>query len=1173
MSAPVIDVSKLIELTNRKGAVIDTQNSNLTFSKAKVVNDGSINARDYRFKGGSFAQNGTIKGKSLRTAEGTAMTNNGKTELSGALQAHSFTPFSIYGEIKAHELSSFGPIDLYGNLTVVDSFYGNGFIHNGAKLVGNSLCFGDVLVDGELFADSLYGKSNFTINQGKVFVKTDAVFNGLLKVAEQGFLRGYKKHVLNLFCNGGAEIAGLVDGDNLNAEKPINVTGKLNSRKKTLLKANLHAGAKAEVTLANLRFNKNGFVTNYGILRIIGLEKGWFSLTNSGNAQIDAGQNKPTWKIKPISKAIKGTEASPKAINLWFSNSGQLTLKNGEFDLSDYAAEHINAFDNEGTFEQDNAIIWFDKPKNTGTWKSPQELILENYDGTPLGDLQATLKVYADGLDVLDGLKDSNTKQVSLYTLTINNTIKRSYPWPLQMHIEEDMDNRAEIRAPGLYIYGRNLKTTGNLIADKGSLDLTASDTIEINAQVGGKYGVWIFSDFLKILGKGNKPGSEAPNLIYQRNGNGIYSDGHIHLWITDLIENNYGIIKGERYDIRVQKLINRAGLIKATNFNSQIEVKELQNIRDDEGRQPVLGCRGFNVCGYSTATGGGRDDPGNWLSTPGCYCAGKTAPYETSEEGVIISQGNLVVTYEYLKMIASRITCGDDLTLKANVNLENLNDLIRQWQDLANNPRSAGKINNLATKELVKIYNKAAGKIPLEEVTSTANQLLQKYQNVQGLQKIEDLFERINQAARIKGAQTKANQLDIPEIAKYGNEPVNLILPKLQAELKAAKSKFIYKNGDMSLNTEMVDRNSHNCYIIVKNDLNGNLGNTDITTTINANNLFLEALAATIRNPGQVNQAAQIFNFSEQPDILGSPFDDKNEKPQNAVIVVVGDVKDKIIIQKAYQNLKQTIINHYDTICRSIDGLGLNPEQFMKHIFSGKIAEYVRGLKDTKSRMLPITFGDQTTQVEVLTNPQFTKQNALDLRTMAAFIEVYVQNVNRLEDEERANANVIGIFPDDNPEGINLRGNGLIKITEGDLNLGVSMRAENGCLIAEQGSVKIYSMKIRHQNGDNYTEILHRTTLAMKKSLGIYGYKDIVFEAATTESIGITNIESKTGAIIDKALATVNYNVHHTSDGDSHTTTKITDIHQNVDEHHGEKVIMTTSQGLRMKIKVSDIF
>ena len=118
------------------------------------------------------------------------------------------------------------------------------------------------------------------------------------------------------------------------------------------------------------------------------------------------------------------------------------------------------------------------------------------------------------------------------------------------MRIEGDVNNSFEIFAPELSIYSRNFKTSADIFTLEKSLQLDVTDTLEINARIGSLDETVIKAKRLKIFGRESIPGASAPNVLYKRNGNGIYSKDRVRLNVDELIENRYGTIHGMYFDI-----------------------------------------------------------------------------------------------------------------------------------------------------------------------------------------------------------------------------------------------------------------------------------------------------------------------------------------------------------------------------------------------------------------------------------------------------------------------------------------------------------------------------------------------------------------------------------------------------------------------------------------------
>jgi hypothetical protein len=1031
IKAPALDISKLLELANVKGATIDT-NSDLTFTKA-VINDGTIRAGALEFKGGSLTQRGIIEGKSLKTTNKTIVTTTDSQtmNLSGELQSD--TNWSIRGQVNAQKFARVGDLDLYGTLNLNDSFTGSGTVHKGGKLTAKTIDFyNDAKIDGELLADTLNAKSTLNLN-GKALVKKQATVGGHLKVGKDGALRGVKGSQLSLTLNSGAEIAGIVDADHLEADKELILTssGKLIALKKSQLKSDIKIAKGGAANLTGLTIA--GTIHNDGEFKAT---QGTSSsrLINRGVAEIEADSS---------------TYGQGKDLKLWLRNekSGQLTLTRGDFDM-----RGDNPFENAGILIDNSRWMWLGKPKNTGVWHSPS-CSLKNYDGLDMGDFRVdgvlTIEALVDALKALEGLQKTKAKSVTITAPEITNkpttatspTITKKYPWPLELKIEGDINNSFNIHAPKLYITSRNLKTTGDLFGVSDALELVIKNLIDITSKVGGNTLAKIKGRHLKFFGKANIPGATTGNLFYKRNDNGIYSNCEIILEADDLIENTYGTIQGSRFKINSPRLINLAGMIRATDpkLDNTIDVKDIQNIRDDQQVWNILGCKGDHPEQYTTMENvlvwkdvTERRQVNVWQVFPeskivsewqnfntrqsvyethhvtkwrsikliNCYCKGLKGYAETSDEGVIITHGDLTLTYNYLEMLVSRITCGGKLTFKA------------EKQSL--------------------VYNGNIASVP---------------------------------------GQTK-----------------------------------------------MISRNSSNCHVIAKKDISASLGSGDISSSFTGSNIFVDAFNLAWRGAGnQIRQSTQMINLSDQrTDPL--PIAIKVAPPKT--MVAIGEVKDAIAIEQEIERVREAFERNYYTIYRGVEGLGLNPDQLFNSVFN-EINQHVRGLKGTKSQIVPITWDGKKTEVEVLTNKKLTKQNLLDLNKLSAFIELFAQNINALESEQKANAVVQGIFPASQIiDGGHSQGDIGI-LSQYDVDISTDLKAEENIRgVSFEGNLTLSSQKQRHYWGDrdeNYYETLDSKTVDAGKNLYLYG-QNLGFNSANTKSGEETKFETP-GNIVDAPI------------------------------------------------------
>jgi hypothetical protein len=1064
VESPLIDISKITELTNSKGAVIDAKGNNLAFNKAKVVNDGNINAGDYLFKGGSFAQNGRIDGRSLKLEDTVVTTTDTQTiNLSGDLEQSGVSSWIMRGKFNARKFFKIGDINLYGTLSLVDSFRGAGTIYQTGKLITKRASFySNVTLDGDLEVDTLdFDKpaSKFNLN-GKALIKQHAKI-GTLKVSEHGKLQGINGNVLSLSLAEDSEIAGLVDVDNLEADKELSLTatGKLIALKKAKLKADLKIAKGGAANLTGLVMG--GTIYNDGELKAV-QGSGMSRLVNRGVAEIEADHS---------------TYGQGKDLKLWLRNekSGQLTLTRGDFDM-----RGDNPFENAGILIDNSRWMWLGKPQNTGIWYSPS-CSLKRYNGMDMGDFRVdgdlTVESLVDALKALEGLQQTKAKKVILHAPKIDNAptttvkpvnlkpINKTYPWPLEMRIEGDINNSFEIFAPELSIYSRNFKTSADIFACENSLHLEVADTLDINARIGSLDETVIKAKRLKIFGRESIPGAAAPNVLYKRNGNGIYSKARVRLNITELLENRYGTIHGMYFDITGSKdsqLINLAGLIvgETPYIGSWIKVTNIKNLRDEQGS--------YTTYRYGvTYNADGKDwchchGTRPWHCSSGCRVPVNNT-YETSDEGVIFSQGYLRFTYHYLEMLASRITCGKELTFRA--------------------------------------------------------------------------------------------------------------------EGKAV----VYKDGEVPLNTKMIARNNHVNHIVAKKDIKADLGHGDIASSFNGANIFVNAAKLTLQNLGaQPHQLGQVVNLSSQalralpietqtlmPStmvVLGKNADRFNQdiakKPQGEQGVPQNwdKAQEEIILKDNISALQQAMGSSFYTLYRGIDGLGLDPHQLFKSMFNS-VSDHVRGHKATQSHKRYLTSGDQTQAIEVLTNPVITPQDLLDSGILGVFLE-FAQNIHSLESEQKANRDIHNATmhltipkPAYKTDGLNTKGKAEVT-SQDDLSVFTNVRGKNVALVSTEGSTTVGSGTVRHHWGENYHDTLVRTHIEATDNLLIQGHKDTILKAIETKSGIRTDIIAETGMVIDESVATIDHTVTHSQAKDSFTTTKVTNVHQNVSTHQSDGIV-----------------
>ena len=365
----------------------------------------------------------------------------------------------------------------------------------------------------------------------------------------------------------------------------------------------------------------------------------------------------------------------------------QLTLKSGKFEFVG-----DSALVNYGTLTQTNAYtLWLTSAPgdfNRGTWRANGSLILFGNDGSNMGELQVEeslhVKTTQDALITLDALTKVKARKVFLQAPSIENSLltherkPKQYPWLLDLQITGSVQNAFDISVPGLKFACQSLKTTGNIFVHPGMLELAVEGEVDIKAAIYARAGINLHSKKLGIQARLNIPGAATPSILYKRAELGLYSEGPVVLDIDELIGNYYGDIQGTSLTITAPQLINTAGLICATDssLSSILSIKNIKNTRDDYASRP----EGFSHYNYpyheyQYETGGVYYR--EWCSAPCCPLGGcsdgkclavpvyrSTGYYETSDEGVIVSEGDLTLDYNTLEMIVSSITSRGNLTL-----------------------------------------------------------------------------------------------------------------------------------------------------------------------------------------------------------------------------------------------------------------------------------------------------------------------------------------------------------------------------------------------------------------------------------------------------------------------------------------------------------------------------
>ena len=400
----------------------------------------------------------------------------------------------------------------------------------------------------------------------------------------------------------------------------------------------------------------------------------------------------------------------------------------------------------------------------------------------------------------------------------------------------------------------------------------------------------------------------------------------------------------------------------------------------------------------------------------------------------------------------------------------------------------------------------------------------------------------------------------------------------------RAEGKAVVYKDGEVPLNTKMIARNNHVNHIVAKKDIKADVGNGDIASSFNGANIFVNAAKLTLQNLGlQPNQLGQVVNLSSQA-LRALPFETKTLMPSTMVILgknadqfnqeVVkkqgenpnwDKAQEEIILKDNISALQQAMGSSFYTLYRGIDGLGIDPHQLFKSMFNS-VSDHVRGHKATQSHKRYLTFGDQTQEIEVLTNPVITPQDLLDSGILGVFLE-FAQNIHSLESEQKANRDVSNATmhltipkPAYKTDGLNTKGNA--KVTSQDnLRFFTNVRGKNVALVSTEGSTTVGSGTVRHHWGENYHDTLVRTYIEATDNLLIQGHKDTILKAIETKSGIRTDIIAETGMVLDESVATIDYTVSHSQTKDSFTTTKVTNVHQNVSTHQSDGIVNVKAQ------------
>ncbi len=379
---------------------------------------------------------------------------------------------------------------------------------------------------------------------------------------------------------------------------------------------------------------------------------------------------------------------------------------------------------------------------------------------------------------------------------------------------------------------------------------------------------------------------------------------------------------------------------------------------------------------------------------------------------------------------------------------------------------------------------------------------------------------------------------------------------------------------------TTAVARNGHSNYVLVKEHLEADLGDVDMTCAFTARDISIRAAQAVFRNLGvQQGGRGALVNLSalmrgpnaenvyEEVDgvvRLELPF--RNLSMPGAVVVLGKDANKKsrdaasIDVQATFGALHHAMGSEFFTLYRGVSALGMKMEDI-----AASFAEMVRGHKYTQSHRRTITAGDATQEVEVLSNEVITPQYLMESGIVGVFLD-FTRNIHRLEDKQQAQIDAreiereaAGMFtastqlvvPDTaKHDGFRAIGGGVSVVTEGDNSVFTNVRAKTIELASTRGAMTFGSSLVRHGDGENYYDELVQSTAEADEAINIQGHTQVSLPAAKTKSRGRTDIVAVEGPVIEEALAAVSQRVDRHSTKKATTTTTTIDIHHHVASH-----------------------
>ena len=386
---------------------------------------------------------------------------------------------------------------------------------------------------------------------------------------------------------------------------------------------------------------------------------------------------------------------------------------------------------------------------------------------------------------------------------------------------------------------------------------------------------------------------------------------------------------------------------------------------------------------------------------------------------------------------------------------------------------------------------------------------------------------------------------------------------------------------------TTAVARNGHSNYVLVKEHLEADLGDVDMTCAFTARDISIRAAQAVFRNLGvQQGGRGALVNLSalmrgpnaesvyEEVDgvvRLELPF--RNLPMPGAVVVLGKDANKKsrdaasIDVQATFGALHHAMGSEFFTLYRGVSALGMKMEDI-----AASFAEMVRGHKDTQSHRRAIQAGDETRELEVLSNEVITPQYLMESGIVGVFLD-FTRNIHRLEDKQQAQIDAreiereaAGMFtvstqlvvPDTaKHDGFRATDGGVSVVTEGDNRVFTNVRAKTIELASTRGAMTFGSGLVRHGDGENYYDELVQSTAEADETINIQGHTQVSLPAAKTKSRGRTDIVAVEGPVIEEALAAVSQRVDRHSTKKATTTTTTIDIHHHVASHESVDAIV----------------